>query len=325
MSEPPAPLTPADCDLTDFAFMPLEVARLRDSELASNESPEACWAAVLLWAASWHQVPAASVPDDDKWLAKAAGYGRVVKEWLRVKEGAMRGFELCADGRLYHPVVAEKAREAWLSKLRHRWGTECARIKKHNERHDMSLPKPTFEQWRSDGCPQGHALPVTRDKPPSPESVAGEAASKGQGEGQRQGQGESSSDLRSGDAAAPPPVDKSTKTEDKRAAWRTCGAWMVENGIGEDLARTVMGKVIKDFPAVAIDAMVAAPKNGATPDPKAYLVATAQRLAGSRNTVPSDDAEKTKAYLAEQAAHSARVEAERLARLAVRAAEGQPS
>lgn len=134
-----------------------------------------------------------------------------------------------------------------------------------------------------------------------------------------------SSDLRSGDAAAPPPVDKSTKTEDKRAAWRTCGAWMVENGIGEDLARTVMGKVIKDFPAVAIDAMVAAPKNGATPDPKAYLVATAQRLAGSRNTVPSDDAEKTKAYLAEQAAHSARVEAERLARLAVRAAEGQPS
>jgi hypothetical protein len=31
-----APLTPSDCDLTDFAFMPLDVARLRDSELASN-------------------------------------------------------------------------------------------------------------------------------------------------------------------------------------------------------------------------------------------------------------------------------------------------
>ena len=76
------PLTPADCDLTDFAFMPLDVARLRDSELASNEAPEACWAAVLLWSASWHQIPAASIPNDDKWIAKQAGYalrGRVDK------------------------------------------------------------------------------------------------------------------------------------------------------------------------------------------------------------------------------------------------------
>ena len=74
MTELPDPMTPTGCDLTDFAFMPLDVLRLRDSELASNETPEACWAAVLLWAASWHQVPAASIPNDDRWIAKAAGY-----------------------------------------------------------------------------------------------------------------------------------------------------------------------------------------------------------------------------------------------------------
>ena len=54
--------------------MPLDVGRLRDSDLASDETPEACWAAVLLWCASWHQIPAASIPDNDQWLAKQAGY-----------------------------------------------------------------------------------------------------------------------------------------------------------------------------------------------------------------------------------------------------------
>jgi hypothetical protein len=131
MSEP---LTPADCDLTDFAFMPLEVARLRGSDLASTESPEACWAALMLWSASWHNVPAASLSDDERVLAKAAGYGRDVKAWRKVSAAALRGFQKASDGLLYHPVVAVKALEAWIEKLAQRmsggegnakrWGTE---------------------------------------------------------------------------------------------------------------------------------------------------------------------------------------------------------
>lgn len=112
----PAPLTPADCDLQDFKFMPLDVARLRDSDLASDETPEACWAAVLLWSASWHQIPAASIPDNDQWIAKAAGYaqrGKISPDWEKVRAGALRGWIRCADGRMYHPVVAEKALIAW--------------------------------------------------------------------------------------------------------------------------------------------------------------------------------------------------------------------
>lgn len=35
----PEPLTPPDCDLRDFAFMPLDVARLRDSDLAIKLKP----------------------------------------------------------------------------------------------------------------------------------------------------------------------------------------------------------------------------------------------------------------------------------------------
>ena len=88
MSEAPPPLTPEDCELQDFAFMPLDVARLRDSDLASDESPEACWAAVLLWAASWHQIPAASMPDNEAWIAKHAGYaqrGKISEDWAAVR------------------------------------------------------------------------------------------------------------------------------------------------------------------------------------------------------------------------------------------------
>lgn len=187
----PAPLTPPECDLTDFAFMPLDVARLRDSELAAEETPEACWAAVLLWGASWHQLPAGSIPDNDRWMAKAAGYlskGKIDKAWADVRTGALRGWVLCSDGRLYHPVVAEKAREAWQAKLRQRWGTECSRIKKHNDRHPgADVPKPTFEEWLSQGCPQGQPLPVPRDKPPMSPECPEKTVSKRQGEGQGQG------------------------------------------------------------------------------------------------------------------------------------------
>lgn len=127
--------------------MPLHVARLRDSDLAAEASPEACWYAVLLWAASWHQVPAASLPDNDAVLTRLLGLGRDVKTFRKHRDDALRGFVLCSDGRLYHPVVAEEAVKAWNSKLRQRWQTECARIKKWNQRHGASLPFPTFEQF----------------------------------------------------------------------------------------------------------------------------------------------------------------------------------
>lgn len=220
------PLTPPDCDLRDFSFMPLDVVRLRDSDMALTQTPEACWAAVLLWCASWHQIPAASLPDDDRILSNLAGYGRVVREWKKVKAGAMHGWIKCDDGRLYHRVVAEKANDAWDGKLHQRWMTECARIKKHAERHKLlDLLAPSFEDWKAAGRPSGQALPTTAIdlakkgdradiKPPDticpddvawtggqcpddvagtspqcPDDVADDNASKGEGKEQGQGKG----------------------------------------------------------------------------------------------------------------------------------------
>ncbi|WP_051320395.1 DUF1376 domain-containing protein [Cupriavidus sp. amp6] len=188
MNDLPEPLTPVDCDLRDFQFMPLDVERLRDSDLAALEAPEACWAAVLLWCAAWHQLPAASLPDDDRILSQLAGFGRVVKEWQKVRDGALRGWIKCKDGRLYHPVVAEKAHEAWRSKLKQRWDTEKARVKKYNQRNGTSLIVPDFDEWLSRGrgkdVPGDIGTKSPRTKPPCPSNVPREMASKGQGEGQ---------------------------------------------------------------------------------------------------------------------------------------------
>ena len=194
----PTPLTPADCDLRDFPFMLLDVKRLRDSDMALTETPEACWAALLLWCASWHQVPAGSLSDDDRVLANLAGYGRVVKEWRKHKAGALHGWVKCSDGRLYHKTVAEKANAAWESKLQQRWKTECARIKKHNERNKTAYPLPQYEEWLAAGRPMGY--PIASDSPelktdvPSdsqdcPDAVPSDMASKGEGKGEREGEG----------------------------------------------------------------------------------------------------------------------------------------
>lgn len=209
----PAPLTPEDCNLQDFAFMPLDVARLRDSDMAAYESPEACWAAVLLWSAAWHQVPAASLPDDDRFLAKAAGYGRVVKEWANVREGALHGWIKCADGRLYHPVVAEKALESWKAKVHHQWKKECDRIRKSNKQRESEgrplLPLPPEPGSTSDNIPpEPKGIPPESgvDSDGNDEEDAGnplENALKGQGEGEGQGEGQGQGEFKN-----PPPAPR---------------------------------------------------------------------------------------------------------------------
>ncbi|WP_050466349.1 DUF1376 domain-containing protein [Herbaspirillum chlorophenolicum] len=137
MTDLPQPLTPADCDLAGYRFMPLDVVRLKGSELASSYTPDECWAAMLLWCASWQHVPAGAIPDNDKWIADQAGYsarGKIDRAWKTVRDGALHGWIKCSDGLLYHPVVAEKALEGWIGKLlsrlaggignAKRWGAE---------------------------------------------------------------------------------------------------------------------------------------------------------------------------------------------------------
>lgn len=125
------PLVHAEVDLRDFPYMPLDVVRLRDSDLFTHASAEAFRAAVILWCAAWHQVPAGSLPNDNSALYRLAGLGRLdgnsMRTWVKLKKECLRGFVLCDDGRLYHTVVAEKARQAWEQKQKQKDRTKAAR------------------------------------------------------------------------------------------------------------------------------------------------------------------------------------------------------
>lgn len=115
MSELLPPIS-ADVDLRDFAFMPLDVTRLFNSRFHAVSNDAEWRAGVTLWCKSWQQVPCGSLPDDDIELCRLAELGRDLKAWRKVKTNALHGWLKCTDGRLYHPVVTEKAAEAWSKK-----------------------------------------------------------------------------------------------------------------------------------------------------------------------------------------------------------------
>lgn len=161
MNDLPPPLTPPNCDLRAFRDLPLDVGRFRDSGLVTHESAEAIVAAVLLWGAAWHQIPAASLPDDDRELARFAGYGRAVEAWRAVRDGALRGFVKCSDGRLYNRTLAEKALVAHTKRLKYQWQTAKDRHRKAQATlpADQRTEFPDFETWLQSASDKHSAVP----------------------------------------------------------------------------------------------------------------------------------------------------------------------
>ena len=124
MTDLPAPLTPPECDLRGMPFMPVDLVRLFDSDLYALSTGDQFKAAFTLWGKAFLQVPAGSLPTDERILAHLSGAG---SNWRKVRDMALRGWIKCSDGRLHHPVVAEKAKEAWQARLAQRARTEAAR------------------------------------------------------------------------------------------------------------------------------------------------------------------------------------------------------
>lgn len=175
---PPAPLVPAEVDLRGMEFMPLFGNRLFKSATWIEASPQAQVAALRLWWHAYaHEVPAASLPDNDRLLAEHAGLGGALRAFRKIKAQAMHGWVLCSDGRWYHKVVAELALEAWAGRVRNR-----EKIRKWREKKDAAN--------RSVSPPETVAGPV-----------AGPVRNRREGQGQRESQGEGQ--LPEEEAAAP--------------------------------------------------------------------------------------------------------------------------
>jgi hypothetical protein len=106
----PAPLVPAEVDLRDFPYMPLDIERLMQSDFWALSTPEQFKAGLALWCHAWHAIPAGSLDVNEKVLALHSGAGI---RWRYVRDFALHGFILCSDNRYYHPVIAEKAIESF--------------------------------------------------------------------------------------------------------------------------------------------------------------------------------------------------------------------
>ena len=116
-------MTSPDCDLRGMQFMPLDIVRLFDSDFYAISTGDEFKAGLTLWGRSFLQVPAGSLPNDERILAHLSGAAR---NWPKVRDVAMRGWTLCSDGRWYHVVVAEKANEAWTRRSAYKERTRAA-------------------------------------------------------------------------------------------------------------------------------------------------------------------------------------------------------
>lgn len=122
----PAPLTPADCDLRGLAWMPLNINALKGSKtwMRCKRDPSLAFYLINLWCAAWHELPAASLDDEDDFLCDVAQCSPRI--WPKVRDVLLSSWIRCSDGRIYHPYVATEALKSWELKQSHRARTEAA-------------------------------------------------------------------------------------------------------------------------------------------------------------------------------------------------------
>lgn len=187
----PAPPIPADADLRHFPCVSINAADLRNSDMAIEGDPADNWFCIILMMAAWHQLPAGSLPDDDAKLAYLAGMGRDLRGWKKRRKGALRGWVLCSDGRLYHPMMVEAVHEALQKSQR---GRRSAETRWDLAASSFDQPIENIEKQKCDGIAdamlgternrtekkvsslRSDTPPVTPQAPRS-EKGAGEAAS----------------------------------------------------------------------------------------------------------------------------------------------------
>lgn len=268
------PLTPPDADLQDFPFMPLHVARLRDSDLAAEAHPEACWYAVLLWAAAWHQLPAGSLPDSDAVLARLCGLGRDLRTFKKHRADALRGWFACDDGRLYHAVVAEQVNSAWAEKLAYRDRKERRAEIARNAAAARWGERPDDESIPDADASRMHDASVA-DAPSKPDAML-----KGRGTGT----GSYSDPVGSG-AAAPTEPEANPPDPDK-IMFDSGRALLGRAGIQPEAAGRLLGKWRQAYgsPAV-ITALAAAQREGAI-EPKSFIEGALRNGNRPRNDRP---------------------------------------
>lgn len=137
------PLTTIEHDIAGLDGFMLNTEKLMASELWALATGDEFKAAMGLWCRAWKQVPAGSLPNDERVLAAFSGAGA---KWPKVRDVALRGFILCSDGRLYHKVLCDDVQRAYASKKERHARTKAAtearnakRDEQRNEQRDVNV------------------------------------------------------------------------------------------------------------------------------------------------------------------------------------------
>ena len=240
-AELPEPFAPPDADCRQLDGFMLNVERLLSSELWALSSGDEFKAALALWCRAWKQVPAGSLPDNDKVLATFSGAG---KRWSKVREMALHGFVKCLDGRLYHPVLCEDVRRAIQRQ---------AEFQQKRERDAERLRK-----WREQRGRNGDETRFATGN----ETVLSHSNSTGTGTGQgrdRDVRKEEDSDP-NGSGAGAPSADPVKAMFDRAVA------------ILGERSRSLVGKARKEHGDLAVLAAIAACEEENPSDPAAFFV-----------------------------------------------------
>ncbi len=158
----PPPLVPPDVDVRDLDGFMLNVERLMASELWALSTGVEFKAAVGLWCRSWKQLPAGSLPNDERILAAFSGAGR---RWRQVRDMALRGFVLCSDGRLYHQVLCADVMRAAAKKAARCEQTRAATEARYRQRGGNVTSNVTSNVTESHR--QGHRQESEEETPSS--------------------------------------------------------------------------------------------------------------------------------------------------------------
>ena len=133
MTALPQPPYGLEVDVRDLDGFMLNVERLMASELVALSSHEVIAAALFLWCRAWKQLPAASLPDDDRVMA---AFSRLpYARFKKLKPEVLRGFTKHADERWYHRTLSAEALVAF------------ARKKSFQGRREKDADR--LRQWRS--------------------------------------------------------------------------------------------------------------------------------------------------------------------------------
>lgn len=269
MTDLPAPLVPAEVDLRDFSWMPIEIHRLRRSKawLICKRKPELGFYMLNLWTAAWHDTPSASLEDDDDVLADLAMCEP--SKWPKVREQVLRGWIKCSDGRLYHPVVADLARGAWTQKQAQRLRTEAARQAREQKRQQAM--QQSGASATTDNAAKTVAISVT-------EHVTASNGTEQTGEGpERRGTGDSGIPPSAGAAAPPGPPPNPPPPSAVDTIFAVGLPLLQQAQVPERNARTFLGHLRKLAKAkggddAVVRALNACVQEGAV-DPVTYLQA----------------------------------------------------